>query len=129
MTSTIDITDWLKAQPEFTTKKRLVVFTDIIHTPSGERVVEGFRYVNNSIDEVLAAFQTGDAAALAALDFALDEDGDPDTTGVCIQLAYTKGTTFLAAQPQHYVDYQPINVAEPRYLTSPELAASLDQSA
>jgi hypothetical protein len=126
MSDIIELTDWLKTQPEFETKKKLL-FTSLIHTPSGEKVIEGFRYFTNPIDEVVAAFNTGDTAALTALDYALDEDGDPDTTSVAILLAYTKSGAFLAAQPQEYQDYVPTVVAEPKFLNSFDL--SLDQSA
>ena len=132
MTDIIELSDWLKSQSDFTTKKRLVVFTDVIHTPSGEKVIEGFRYFRNTIDEVLAAFETGDATALQALEYALDEDGDPDTTSVAILLAYTKSGAFLAAQPQEYRDYEPVLVRAPKYLTAApalaEIAFELDQS-
>ena len=126
VTEIVDLTDWLKAQPEFEVKKKLL-FSSIIHTPSGEKVVEGFRYFTNSIEEVVAAFETGKVSALTALDYALDEDGDPDTTSVCIKLAYTKGGAFLAAQPQEYQDYVPTDVREPKFLDAFDI--SLDQSA
>jgi len=126
VTEIVDLTDWLKAQPEFEVKKKLL-FSSIIHTPSGEKVIEGFRYFTNSIDEVVAAFETGTVSALTALDYALDEDGDPDTTSVCIKLAYTKGGAFLAAQPQEYQDYVPTDVREPKFLDAFDI--SLDQSA
>ena len=126
MTEIVDLTDWLKAQPEFEVKKKLL-FSSIIHTPSGEKVVEGFRYFTNPIEEVVAAFETGKVSALTALDYALDEDGDPDTTSVCIKLAYTKGGAFLAAQPQEYQDYVPTDVREPKFLDAFDI--SLDQSA
>lgn len=126
MSEIVELSAWLKAQPEIETKKKLL-FTSLIHTPSGEKVVEGFRYFTNTIEELVAAFTTGDVAALTALDYALDEDGDPDTTSVCLLLAYTKSGAFLAAQPQEYQDYVPTLVAEPKYLNGFDI--SLDQSA
>jgi len=126
VTEIVDLTDWLKAQPEFEVKKKLL-FSSIIHTPSGEKVVEGFRYFTNPIEEVVAAFETGDVAALTALDYALDDEGEPDTTSVCIKLAYVKSGAFLAAQPQEYQDYVPTDVREPKYLNGFDI--ELDQSA
>lgn len=126
MSEPVKLIDWLKTQPEFEVKKKLLG-TSIIHTTSGEKVIEGFRYFTNPIEEVVAAFTTGDTAALTALDYALDEDGDPDTTSVVVNLAYTKSGAFLAAQPEEYQDYVPTAVAEPKFLTTFDL--SLDQSA
>lgn len=132
MSAIPEISDWLKAQPaRFTTKKRLLVFTDIIYTPTNEKVIEGFRYFLNPIEELVAAFDAGDLAAINSLDFALDEDGDPDTTSVCLLLAYTESGSFLAAQPQEYQDYVPTVVREPKEFAvanAQKLAHSLDQS-
>ena len=70
-----DLIDWLKAQPDtFETKKKLL-FTSVIHKPTGEKVIEGYRYFATDTDAVIAAFETGDIAALQALPYALDEDG------------------------------------------------------
>jgi len=67
-----------------------------------EKVVEGFRYFTAPIEALVAAFESGDLAAIEALPYALDDDGDQDTTSVCLLLAYTDGGAFLAAQPQEY---------------------------
>lgn len=125
MTDYPSMTEWLKAQADFTTKKRLMVFTDIIHTPSGEKVTEGFRYFTNPIAELLAAFETGDIAALQSLDYALDEDGDVDTTSVCVLLAYTKGGAFVAAQVEEHQDYVPTLLSAPKYLNAAPNLGSL----
>jgi hypothetical protein len=124
-----NLTDWLTAQPElFETKKKLFGKT-VIHKPSGEKVVEGFRYFRSSIDEVTAAFDSGDLAAVQALEYALDDDGDPDTTSVALLLAYTKGGAFLAAQPEEHQNWVPVRVREPRFFPgSVELVAELDQT-
>ena len=129
MSEIIEIADWLKGQTDtFETKKKLF-FTSIIHKPSGEKVVEGFRYFTAPIDDLVAAFESGDLAAIQALPYALDDDGDPDTTSVCLLLAYTDGGAFLAAQPQEYRDYEPFLVREPKYFTATGAqAAALDQS-
>ena len=99
MSEIIDLTKWLKAQTDkFETKKRLLLFTDIIHTPSGEKVKEGFRYFHADADELLAAFDADDVEAITRLPYALDAEGEIDTSGLCLKLAYTPGSAFLAAQ-------------------------------
>ncbi len=134
MTEPTSLSDWLKAQTDtFETKKRMLVFTDLIHKPTGEKVVEGFRYFHADIDELTAAFDADDLDAITSLPFAVDDEGDVDTSGVCLLVAYTRSGAFLAAQPQVYRDYVPTLVREPKYLaTGPavrELAATIDQSA
>ncbi len=131
MSEIIDLTKWLKAQTDkFETKKRLLLFTDIIHTPSGEKVKEGFRYFHADADELLAAFDADDVEAITRLPYALDAEGEIDTSGLCLKLAYTPGSAFLAAQPQQYQEYVPTDLREPKYLTIPagfDITA-LDQS-
>ncbi|GEL96346.1 hypothetical protein [Cellulomonas composti] len=129
MTDIPDLVDWLAAQPDlFETKKKLFG-KSVIHKASGEKVVEGFRYFNSSIEELIAAFESGDLSAVQALEYALDEDGDPDTTSVALLLAYTKSGAFFAAQPEEHQDYVPVRVREPRFFPgSVALVAELDQS-
>jgi len=133
LTDIIELSDWLKNQTEtFETKKRLLVFTDLIHKPTGEKVVEGFRYFATDIDTLTAAFDADDLDSIAGLEYALDEDGDADTSAVCLLVAYTPSGAFLAAQPQAFIDYVPTVVREPKYLTASSdlrtLAHALDQS-
>jgi hypothetical protein len=133
MTDYLDLTDWLKAQTDtFETKKRMLVFTDLIHKPTGEKVIEGFRYFHSGIDELVAAFDADDVDAIRDLEYAFDDDGDVDTSAVCLQLAYTASGAFLAAQPQEYRDYVPTLVGAAKYLTvgpnARELVFALDQS-
>ena len=129
MTEIPALSDWLKTQTDTFEAKKKLLFTSIIHKPSGEKVVEGYRYFTNPIEDVVAAFESGDLANVQALDYALDEDGDPDTTSVALLLAYTKSGAFLAAQPEEYQDYVPTSVREPRFFpASLELAEALDQT-
>lgn len=133
MTDHVDLSDWLKGQADFETKKRLLVFTDLIHKPTGEKVIEGFRYFHVDADELVAAFDADDLAAISALEYAIDDEGDVDTSSVCLQLAYTPSGAFVAAQPQIYIDYVPTLVRAPKYLTigadAAAVAQALDQSA
>jgi hypothetical protein len=117
MTEYPDLSTWLKSQTDTFEVKKKLLFSSIIHKPTGEKVVEGFRYFTNSIDELVAAFETGDIANVLKLNYALDEDGDPDTSGVCLLLAYTKSGGFFAAQPEEYQDYVPTKVREARFVT------------
>jgi len=118
MTEIIDLDDWLKAQADkFETRKKLL-FKSIWHKPTEEKVVDGYRYFNNSIEELLAALDSGDFANVLALDYSLDEDGDPDTSSVALLLAYTKSGAFFAVQPQQYQDYVPTLIREPVYVTA-----------
>lgn len=128
MTEIPELTQWLAAQPDlFETKKKLFG-KSVIHKQSGEKVSEGFRYFRSSIDELLAALDTGDLAAVQRLEYALDEDGDADTSAVALLLAFTKSGAFLAAQPQEYQDYMPVLVREPRFFpSSVALIEELDQ--
>ncbi|WP_394551592.1 hypothetical protein ACDF64_12045 [Agromyces sp. MMS24-JH15] len=129
MTDFPELSKWLQALPEtFETKKKLFGKT-VIHKPSGEKVIEGFRYFRSSIDEVIAAFESGDLAAAQNLEYAYDEDGDVDTSSVALLLAYTKSGAFLAAQPQEYQEYVPVLVREPRFFPgSTALVEELDQT-
>ena len=129
MTDFPDLYDWLQAQPDtFETKKKLFG-KSVIHKPSGEKVIEGFRYFRSSIDEVIAAFESGDLAAAQDLEYAFDEDGDVDTSSVALLLAYTKSGAFLAAQPQEYQNYAPVLVRAPRFFPgSKTLTEELDQT-
>lgn len=129
MTEIPDLKTWLAGQPDlFETKKKLFGKT-VIHKASGEKVVEGFRYFRSSIDEVVAAFESGDVAALQALEYALDADGDVDTSAVSLSLASTKSGAFLAAQPEQYQDYVPVRIREPRFLQgTPAQVKELDQT-
>jgi len=128
----ISLGDWLKAQPStFTTRKRMLVLKDLIYTPTDEKVTTGFRYFRNPVDDLLAAFDAGDLEAITRLTYAIDDEGDVDTSSVCLKLAYTASGSYLAAQPQEYQDYAPVDLREPKVLTSPrgrELVHALDQT-
>lgn len=102
--------------------------------PTGEKVEEGFRYFTCSADELMQAFSARDIASIAKLPFALDEDGEPDTSAVCLDIAYTPSGAFVAAQPTEYRDHVPTRIAPVIFLEGAEAQAlkdvmpSLDQS-
>ncbi len=117
-----DVSEWLKSQTDtFETKRRYLIFKDLVHKPSGQWVKEGFRYFDNSTDvnALVEAFDNDDVEAIMNLTFAADENGSPDTSGILIDLAYMKDGSFLAAQPQQYIDYRPVGLRAPKYLTIP----------
>lgn len=132
MPDIIDLDDWLKAQTStFTTRKRMLVFKDLVYTPTDEKVVTGFRYFHSPVEDLLAAFDAHDLEAIARLTYAIDDEGDVDTSSVCLKLAYTPSGSYLAAQPQEYQNWAPVDLREPKVFTSPrgrELAHALDQS-
>lgn len=133
MADIVEISDFLKSKTDlFEVKKRMFVFSDLIYKPTGEKVIEGFRYFTCSIDDLISAFEARDLDAIANLPFAEDEDGDPDTSAVCLLMAYTESGGFLALQPQEYQDYNPTLVREPVFIEGSaglgQRALSLDQS-
>ncbi len=104
--------------------KKLLVFSSLHYKPTGEKVVVGFRYYACAAAEVVAVRDAGNQQALTALPYALDEDGDPDTSGTCLLIAYTKSVSILALQPQEYQDYVPVQLRPP-LLFEGESAAAL----
>lgn len=102
------LSDWLESDTQrFQKKKRMFVFTDLIHRGTGEKVEEGFRYFACDIGAVLGLFDAGDIVGLSRLEYALDEDGDRDTSSVRVDLAYTPGFGFAAIQPVQYIEHAP----------------------
>lgn len=106
-----DLSDVLLAHPTVQKRRKLLVFSELVYTPSGEKITEGFRYFACDIGPVAAAASAGDFETLASLAFALDEDGDRDTSSVLINLAYTPSGSFVAVQPVEYQNYNPTPVA------------------
>jgi hypothetical protein len=108
----VDLEDFLKSHPSFEQKKKLFVLSELVYKPTSEKVVEGFRYFACEMDAVLLAFQHGDFAALQKLPFSLDDDGDPDTSSVRLDVAYTASGSVVAAQPVEFQEYNPTPVAQ-----------------
>jgi hypothetical protein len=130
MTEIPSLSDWLKAQPDLFEERRKFLFKDIYHKPTGEKVHEGFRYFHADADDLVAVFDGGDLSAAKNLPYALDDEGEIDTSALCLKLAYTKSGAFFAAQPEEYQSYSPVNLREAKYVEgSLELFEELDQSA
>lgn len=85
------------------------LFTRLTHRPSGNPIHIGFRCFSCPLEPLLAAFATGDLAAVAALPLAVDDNGSPAINTVRIDLAHVPGGDLVAAQPLRYTDY----VSEP----------------
>ena len=108
---------WLKQQPDVEAKKKFLLFTDLYYTPTGEKIKEGFRYLDVDGDTLVAAFDSGDFEAVSSLPPLVDDNGEPDTGSVSVWLAYTKSGAFLYVQPVVDVDYVPTYPREPKKFT------------
>ncbi|WP_437944192.1 hypothetical protein WMF27_14165 [Sorangium sp. So ce281] len=130
-----DLSDFLRADPRFTTRRKWLILSEFVYTSTGEKVEEGFRYFTCPIGALTAALERRDFAAIAKLPFALDEDGDPDTSAVRLDLAYTASGALAAFQPVEFRDHAPTCLSAPLILERAEAQAlrdilrELDQSA
>lgn len=86
-------------------------FGSVIYTPTGEKVAGGFRYFSCEVAPVIQAFEARDIGAMLALPYALDDDGEPDTSTVLVSLHYTPSGSALAIQVQEYQNSEPIPVS------------------
>lgn len=111
-----DLDDFLKTHPRLERKKKMLVFSELVYKPTGEKVLEGFRYFACDMQQVLDRFASRDFAALQTLPFAIDNDGDPDTSAVRLDVAFTASGSMVAAQPVEYQNYNPTCVAEVLFL-------------
>jgi hypothetical protein len=84
------------------------LFGSVVYTPTGEKVLGGFRYFKCEPQALLQAFQAGDLAGISRLPYALEEDGSPDTSALLIALHYTASGSAVAMQVQGYQDSQPV---------------------
>ena len=108
----VDLEEFLNTHPQFEKRKKLLVMSDLFYKPTSEKVSHGgFRYFDCGIETLLEAFGRGDFAAIAELPFSLDDDGDPDTSAVRLDVSYTESGSMVAAQPVEYQNYNPTPVA------------------
>lgn len=107
------LSEYLASHPSIGKRKKMFIFSETIYKSTGEKVTEGFRYFACGIADVAVAATSGNFEALTKLPFALDEDGDRDTSGVLIDLAYTPSGSFVAVQPVEYQNSAPCPVAAP----------------
>ena len=119
--------DFLKTHPQLERKKKLLVFSELVYKPTGEKVIAGgYRYFACDIQQVLARFANRDFAALRELPFAIDDDGDPGTSAVCLDVAFTASGSMVAAQPVEYQNYNPTCVAEVLFLEGEAAKSAVD---
>ncbi len=109
-----DLSDHLRQMTDqFFEKKKFFFWNKLIFKPTGEQVHEGFRYFHCPVEQLLDAYSRGDFAAIANLPFAIDGEGDEDTSSVCLYVSYTDSGSVFAAQPEQYQNYCPTAVAPP----------------
>ncbi|WP_437575573.1 hypothetical protein [Sorangium sp. So ce887] len=130
-----DLSDFLRADPRFTTRRKWLILSELVYTPTGEKVEEGFRYFTCSVEALTAALERRDFAAIAKLPFALDDEGEPDTSAVRLDLAYTASGAFAAFQPVEFREHVPTCLSASMVLEGAEARAlrdtlrEIDQSA
>ena len=132
-----DIDDFLAQDcpGKFKDKTRFLgLVGSVIYTVTGEELKGGFRYFECEPEDLVAAFENMDLKAMLDLEYAEDEDGDPDTSSLLITLHYTDSGSVLAMQVQQYQNYQPVPITPVVFLEGPaakahiELVKELDQS-
>lgn len=120
---------------KFKDKTRFLgLFGSVVYTVTGEKLEGGFRYFACEPEPLLDAFSRRDLAAMLELPFAVDDDGDPDTSSLYISLNYTKSGSVLAMQVRQYQNSNPVPISPPVLVEGPEAgplvakAKELDQS-
>ncbi|MGK3995829.1 hypothetical protein [Sorangium sp. So ce1024] len=130
-----NLSDFLRADPRFATRRKWLILSELVYTPTGEKVAEGFRYFTCPAESLTAALARRDFAGIAKLPFALDGEGEPDTSAVRLDLAYTASGAIAVFQPVEYRDYVPTPLSESVVLEGAEAQAlrdtlrEIDQSA
>lgn len=112
----------------------LGLFGSVVYTVTGEKVLGGFRYFTCEPAPLLEALERKDLKAMLALPFALDEDGEADTSSLLISLHYTDTGSMLAMQVSEYQNYNPVPISPVTFLEGAEAKSliadvkALDQS-
>ena len=106
-----DIDDFLveDCQGKVKDKTRFLgLFGSVIYTVTGEKIQGGFRYFACGPEPLVEAFGRLDLDAILRLPFALDDDGNADTSSVLISVHYTDSGSMLAMQVQEYQNSHPV---------------------
>lgn len=112
----------------------LGLFGSVIYTVSGEKVNGGFRYFTCDPAPLLEALERKDIKAMLELPFALDEEGEVDTSSLMISLHYTESGSMLAMQVTEYQNYNPTPISPVTFLEGDQAKSliadvkALDQS-
>lgn len=126
--------DYVLSHPHFYKEKKWLILSQLKYKATGEKLHEGFRYFACKSTLLLEAFKRQDFACIASLPFCLDEEDEPDTSAVRLDIWYTKSGSALAAQPIEYINHNPQPIAPPLLLegeasrANVQLAKTLDQS-
>ncbi len=103
------------------------LFGSMVYLPTGEKVKGGFRYFACELPAVLEAFESGDLSRFLELPFAVDADGDVDTSAIVVDLHYTPSGSVVALQVREYQNHNPTPVTPVRLLEGPAGRAVLTQ--
>lgn len=132
-----DIDDFLAQDTNGKVKDKtwfLGMFGSVTYTVTGEKVHGGFRYFTCEPAPLLEALERRDIKAMLELPFALDEDGEVDTSSLLINLHYTDSGSMLAMQVTEYQNYNPTPISPVTFLEGQEAkdliadVKALDQS-
>lgn len=103
------------------------LFGSMVYVPTREKVKGGFRYFACELPEVLEAFESGDVSRFLKLPFAVDEEGDVDTSSIVLDLHYTPSGSVVALQVREYQNHNPTPVTSVRLLEGAAGRAALKQ--
>lgn len=113
---------------KFQNKTRLFgLFGSMVYVPTREKVKGGFRYFACELPAVLEAFESGDVSRFLDLPFAVDDDGDPDTSAIVVDIHYTPSGSVVALQVREYQNHNPTPVTPVRLLEGAAGQAALTQ--
>ncbi|MDR6890665.1 MULTISPECIES: hypothetical protein [Variovorax] len=126
--------DFVLSHPRFYKETKWLIMSQIKYKETAEKVRQGFRYFSCESAELVEAFHRQDFEAISALPFCLDDDDEPDTSAVCLDVWYTASGAAVLAQPVEYINHNPQPIAEPLLLEGDasrailEMVRTLDQS-
>ncbi len=83
---------------------------------SQEKINQGFRYFHCTSSQLTESLANLNIDKITELPYALDEEGDIDTSSVCLQISYTDSGSFVAFQVQEYINYNPTAISEVKVL-------------
>lgn len=103
------------------------LFGSMVYVPTGEKVTGGFRYFACELPQVVEAFEARALSTLLELPFALDDDGEPDTSTIVVDLHYTSSGSAVAMQVREYQNSEPVPVTPVILLEGPDAKAIVEQ--
>lgn len=113
MPSIVSLDDYLKKTTDkFEKKKKFLIFSETVYRPTSEKVTEGYRYFDCDVNDLIKYVEQGDIKAISELEFAIDDEGDADTSSVRLDIAYTDSSSMIAIQVVEYQNYNPTPVTD-----------------